>query len=135
MTPVDKCKVPVYFNLHRKCYSVVAAQGPNKGRVIAHVHTLLLKDVSFTVRKAGRERVLREGKKNVHAFINGTLCELSEVATMPNDTCMVTYNPFKAGHFYPNDMGPRYAATMAKGAAMTVRDGKPLVNTAGLACC
>ncbi|CAB4165115.1 hypothetical protein UFOVP823_10 [uncultured Caudovirales phage] len=29
-------RVFVYWNLHRKLWSVRAAEGPNKGRVIAH---------------------------------------------------------------------------------------------------
>jgi len=31
-------KVFCYFNLHRKCFSIKALEGPNKGRVVAHIN-------------------------------------------------------------------------------------------------
>ncbi len=69
----DTPKVSVYFNLHRKVFSIRAEEGPCKGKVIAHADDVMLGDVSFTVSAAGRERVRREGRKNVHAFVKGKL--------------------------------------------------------------
>ncbi len=66
-------RVECYFNLHKHVFSVRALEGPDKGRVILHASNVLLKDVSFVVQKAGREKVLRTGQKNVHAFVRGTL--------------------------------------------------------------
>jgi hypothetical protein len=66
-------KVFVYFNLHRKVFSIKALEGPSKGRVIGHAHTVALRDVTAKVSQAGRERVLREQKKNVHAGMVGEL--------------------------------------------------------------
>lgn len=66
-------KVFVYFNLHRKVFSIKALEGPSKGRVIGHAHTVALRDVTAKVSQAGRARVLREQKKNVHAGMVGTL--------------------------------------------------------------
>jgi hypothetical protein len=65
-------RVEVYYNLHKKCFSI-----RHKGIVISHANTVKLADVTFVVRKAGRERVLREKKKNVHAFVRGNLLPLT----------------------------------------------------------
>lgn len=69
----SKKRVWVYRNLKhgRKrppLYSIM--QG---GIVVARRHRLLLRDVVFVVRKAGRARVLLTGHKNVHAFAVGYL--------------------------------------------------------------
>ena len=90
-------RVFVYYNLHNKIWSVKALEGPNKGRVIGHHSMVILADCTFKVSEAGRQRVLREQRKNVHAGVVGTL-----VATngqrgyfpYPQST-EVTYNPYK----------------------------------------
>jgi hypothetical protein len=60
--------VEVYWNLHKKCWSVRDAK---TRRILAHEHSLRLNNVRFKVSEAGRERVRREGRKNVHAFVVG----------------------------------------------------------------
>ena len=67
-------KIEVYWNLHKEMFSV-----RHKGKVIAHVACINVKDAKFVVQKAGRERVLREKKKNVHAFIRGTAAVLASI--------------------------------------------------------
>lgn len=66
-------RVFCYFNLHRLCFSVKALEGEHKGRVIAHADAVHLSGVEFKVSEAGRQRVLREQRKNVHAGAVGTL--------------------------------------------------------------
>ena len=66
-------KVFVYFNLHRKCWSIKALEGESKGRVIGHANYVDLADVTWKVSEKGRQRVIREKKKNVHAGAVGTL--------------------------------------------------------------
>lgn len=98
-------RVFVYFNLHRKVWSVRALNGPNKGRVIAHAVQVGLAEVSFRVSEAGRQRVLRERKKNVHAGVAGTLLWVDTVerpwtpAGAPADAIRVSYNPYAAPTF------------------------------------
>lgn len=92
--------VEVYRNLHKKCWSV--RQG---GKVKVHTSYICLQDVKFVVQPAGREKVLREQKKNVHAFVKGYLIShktindgwrgLSIAWTMD----VVTYNPYKHPYF------------------------------------
>lgn len=86
-------KVRVYFNLHKKVFSV---QDRKTGLVIAHVNNLCLEDVKYNVRQGGREKVIREKKKNVHAFIEGTVC-LPIEANLGAEP--VTYNPYKYDSF------------------------------------
>ena len=47
-------RVKTYRNLHKQCWSVVAMEGENKGRVIAHPQFLQMKNVEFRVQPAGR---------------------------------------------------------------------------------
>lgn len=62
----------VYFNLHRSCWSIRL-----RGKVQRHAGALFVvsphvdEPVRFVVRPGGRARVLREGRKNVHAFVVG----------------------------------------------------------------
>ena len=66
-------RVRVYRNLARDSYSVMAMEGPDKGRVVAWAKEVFLDDVKFVVRESGRQRVLNERRKNVHAFVDGKL--------------------------------------------------------------
>jgi len=68
-------RVDVYFNLHRRLFSVRALEGENKGRVIDHVAKCAIRDARFVVSEAGRQRVIHEGVKNVHAYIRGERIE------------------------------------------------------------
>lgn len=89
-------RVRAYFNLHRKEWSIKAMQGPYKGRVIAHADELTLDVCRFVVSEAGRQRVIREGRKNVHAYVDGFL------RATPTDTLgmqPLTYNPYQGPHF------------------------------------
>jgi hypothetical protein len=93
-------KVFAYRNLHRQCWSVKALEGPLKGRVIYHANDLTLAWCDFKVSQAGRQRVLREQKKNVHAGVVGYLTECGEIATDGIDLDVpITYNPYKYDSF------------------------------------
>ena len=70
----------IYRNLNDGCWSVKALEGPHKGRVVYHAQAVTLSgdsryvsqdDIEFKVSEAGRQRVLREKRKNVHAGIVG----------------------------------------------------------------
>ena len=66
-------KVRVYWNLHKKCWSI---QDAKSGLVIDHRYDVTLEQAKFVVRKGGQKRVRDEGKKNVHAFAVGYICLL-----------------------------------------------------------
>ena len=97
-------KVFVYYNLHRKTWSIRAMEGPRKGLVVAHSDTVLLGDAKGKVSESGRLRVLQEGRKNVHAGIIGQLISLSR-APIPLDSCEITYNPYKYAGFVLKGLG------------------------------
>lgn len=90
-------KVAVYWNLHKHLFSVRALEGPDKGRVIAHEKQLYLRDVELKVSQAGRERVLRQRCRNVHAWASGWICDgFDRPHAQPE---VITYNPYKAATF------------------------------------
>ena len=60
----------VYRNLHDKDGSRRWSIRQN-GLVVAHADEIYLACCDFHVSAAGRNRVRREGKKNVHAFVDG----------------------------------------------------------------
>ena len=100
-------KVFAYRNLHRNCWSVKALEGRLKGRVIYYAQDLTLWNCVFKVSEAGRQRVLREQKKNVHAGIVGVLDEstVNWVPLIPGKS--VTYNPYKYASFVYKDTGEK----------------------------
>lgn len=86
-------RVRVYYNLHRHTFSI-QHKTPDGWRVRAYADEVLLKDVTFSVSEAGRQRVIRAGRKNVHAYVTGTL-----VDSLPECEVDVTYNPYKYSTF------------------------------------
>jgi len=98
-------RVKVYYNLHKKLFSVVALAGPRKGRVIAHKQDLILTCVTFKVQESGRQRVLREKQKNVHAFVVGEWRDVCYYfpESYGIDTRQICYNPYKYDSFVLKD--------------------------------
>ena len=87
--------VRVYFNLHKKVFSVQQKNERGSWIVRGYSSNIILKDAKFKVSQAGRARVLREKRKNVHAFVEGFVSEASiETPTR------ISYNPYKFAHFY-----------------------------------
>lgn len=103
-------RVFIYWNLHRECWSVRC-----RGRVIAHVTRLTLERVQFRVSEAGRQRVLRERRKNVHAGVYGKVVGI-EPPEAPQGLkgTLVSYNPYRGPDFYDRATGePVTAAPLA----------------------
>ena len=91
-------KVMVYYNLNKHTFSITY-----KNKLISHSDHIKLNDVEFRVRPGGNEKVGREKKKNVHAFVIGNLedyCEYpcENIPSEPNDN-IVTYDPYKYKSF------------------------------------
>lgn len=120
-------KVFVYFNLHRRLFSMKAMDGPTKGKVIAHESSVLLRSPIFTVSQAGRRRVLREKRKNVHAGIVGEWIRNGEEwdAGRGMAYASVRYNPYENSSFVRKD-GTEIRS--AEWAMMAVKDGRPMVG-------
>ena len=105
-----KGHVQVYRNLNRKLANgkPVFSVRNDKGLVEDHVTSISLLDPVFRVGKAGNERVRKEKRKNVHAYIQGKRMKgkvdwpstiLSEVQFSDSEWHTVTYNPYKHEHF------------------------------------
>jgi hypothetical protein len=111
-----KAKYYVYWNLHKKCYSVRF-----RGRVIHHLDRLIGVNATFRVSQVGRQRVLREQSKNVHAFV---VCDdiVFWQERWPNDITdnlygrpnKVTYNPYENATFVDKKSQPVYSADIVK---------------------
>lgn len=89
----------VYFNLHRMVWSRMV-----KGIVQGHAAQVVLRNATFVVREGGRQRVLREGRKNVHAFVKGEAfdigaSQLSAAAFAAQGWTAVTYRPTSGPSF------------------------------------
>lgn len=103
-------EVQAYFNLRRKEFSVQRRNGKGGWVVWFYTSELTLKDVTFRVSEASRQRVIREGRKNVHAYVRGTLVE-----AIPATPTAATYNPYKYESFVEKDTEAAvYAARFAR---------------------
>lgn len=115
-------RVFCYFNLHRKCWSIKALEGPLKGRVVSHARRVNLLGATFKVSEAGRQRVLREQRKNVHAGVVGQWDGHGDAEAPQGDAIGVTYNPYLYSTFVIKGTGePIHHARevhLGKGAAI-----------------
>ncbi len=104
--PFQGKRVKVYKNLHNGLWSI---KDVKTGLVLGHTSEVTLFDCEYKVSQKGRERVLKEKQKNIHAYIIGsylgdyfnTKKEITKsgYASMQNGTETVTYNPYKENHF------------------------------------
>ena len=117
-------KVEVYRNLHNGMLSIRDAKTKH---VVGHADRVTLADATFHVSQSGRERVLREKRKNVHAVVRGTLVSFmfgggykgrslssyvpdGEVPQFAMSDVQVKYNPYKYSTFMAGDGEPVHEA-------------------------
>ena len=103
----------VYKNLHKDCWSIRETKSK---RVVGHADSVQLFQVKYKVSQAGRERVLKDQRKNVHAVVEGEIVSVSgftpfkgrdiqthnEYPALHSDRLYLeelTYNPYKFTHF------------------------------------
>lgn len=90
----------VYFNLHKLIWSI---KDSSSGLVVAHKDVVTLHNAYFVVGEKGRQRVLKERKKNVHAYARGTLAKSvvrhTDEYLIKNGFRQAYYNPFKTEFF------------------------------------
>ena len=102
----------VYKNLHNGKWSIMDVF---TGLVCGHADSIAMMDATTKVSQAGRARVIMEGKKNVHAFIVGSIvsmngftpyrgrsvdvtdCEVDHIIV--DRLVPVTYNPYRYTDF------------------------------------
>jgi len=115
-------RVQVYRNLNN---GLISIQDLSTGLVLGHASAVDLQEASFIVREAGRQQVIKEKRKNVHAFVRGKVIDVRNFkpfkgrgegieddspyawmnstklqrGSMMVTTTRVSYNPYKAPHF------------------------------------
>lgn len=92
--PPEGTLVDVYWNLHKRLWSVRV-----DGRVVAHLPGVVLECCAFRVSEAGRQRVLASRRKNVHAWVRGTITQLGSHEADDTQALPVRYNPYRSGVF------------------------------------
>ncbi len=100
-------QVFAYRNLHRKLWSLRATRGADRGRIVARETTVLLENCTLKVSEAGRQRVIAQGRKNVHAGIVGTPCTLAvdDARLQGRRMVRLRYNPRVGPTFTREDTG------------------------------
>jgi hypothetical protein len=99
-------RVMVYWNLNKKCFSLKSTK---TGKVVAHRQQVTVFNATTKVSEAGRQRVLREKRKNVHAGIVGDVhLDCHQVILWPYLVWSrrITYNPYKGPNFVYDDLAP-----------------------------
>ena len=120
MKSINETRVRVYWNLHKKKYSI---QDVKTGRVEDQRSAITLINCMFSIRKSGLERARREGRKNVHAFITGYYAWQNPCAMWVDGARQVTYNPYKNDTFMREGEPIHTSSTVTMG----IIDGMPSV--------
>ncbi len=118
--------VKVYWNLTSKVWSVVQ----NK-KVVYHAKNIVLKNVTFKVSEAGRQRVILQKRKNVHAFACGRICKIDSVKPLIFKK-EVVYNPYKRMYFYEKLSGKSLYEKDVIGMVSLTNDGKVYMRKGGI---
>jgi hypothetical protein len=98
--------VKVFWNRHTKAWSVMERQ-----RTSYHAARLVLTDALLVVRPKGRERVVRTGKRDIHAYVKGRMTDWTW--NLPGGLVRAHYNPFRCGTFTLGDGSPVHQARAA----------------------
>ena len=136
---MDK-NVRIYWNLHKGQWSI---QDKKSGLVVGRQPEVFLEgayfeptydkrgrhiEPKFKVRQGGRMRVIKEGKKNVHAFAEGWYPSTWISPKHYHDEGReVTYNPYKNDTFVYKDTGEP-VGQVGQIWLTTTAEGKPSVK-------
>ena len=94
----------IYWNLHKHEFSIV-----QDGLVVRHLDYFEIQDCVLRVQPAGKDKVRKEKKKNIHAYVQGMPC--GSMGGKSYQIGEATYNPYKYDSFVMVDTGePIYEA-------------------------
>lgn len=103
-------RIQVYRNLRKDNFSIRDAK---TRRVIAYGTDIILSNIRMCVQKGGRERVIREKWKNIHAYVSGSY-EGDNYLDLNQDWEVIYYNPYTTETFINKKTGePIFHANMA----------------------
>jgi hypothetical protein len=87
----------IYKNLHLGTWSL---RDPRTGRVVAHAAYVEVEGGVCRVQQGARERVLRERRRSVHAYVVGEVLTHGDAAPpRTGDWTRFTYDPYRAATF------------------------------------
>jgi hypothetical protein len=89
-------RVRIYRNLNNGRMSIQAKIN-GSWKVVGHVLDAVLQEVKFHISESGRQRVIRDGCKNVHAWGEGIL--VGEVDASVDAPIDLAYNPYTNSTF------------------------------------
>lgn len=114
--------VKVYWNYKKKKWSV-----QQNGKVVSHLESLKLKTVTFQVSEAGRQRVLSQRRKNVHAFACGRICNMNLKTQPVSIKREVCYDPYRRMYFFEKESKRSIRPTTTVSAVILTKDGKVFI--------
>lgn len=83
--------IQVYKNLNKNCFSV------RQEIVRFHCNNVALENVQFVVNETARLRVVKNKRREVHAYVSGFLSE-----KIVDSDLLLWYNPYKVSQFQCN---------------------------------
>ena len=108
----------VYRNLHKHCYSII-----QKGVVVGHCETVMMCHAEFRVRQSGREKVIKDKRKNVHAYIRGFIALVAPISASSFST-QCKYNPYTHKYFEVNHKPIQKAGLVLLNESMVLVSGE-----------
>jgi len=99
-------KFRIYRNLHKGNFSIQSYIQEKSGyRVTDRVTSAIIEDCSFRVYESGRQKVLRERKKNVHAYVESKSYRHIQGEVDVTNLREIYYNPYNHEYFIYKDTG------------------------------
>ena len=99
----------VYWCITRGGWSI---RDPQSGLVVAHVPRCVMRNARFVVQQGGRLRVLRERRKNVHAYVRGeTIFPAGHILQQGVRGRQIRYDPYTMSEFQFADTGAPCASS------------------------
>jgi hypothetical protein len=107
---IDPSKpIRIYRNLNASPSGEKGCWSVKQGTVKFHCRTIFLKNVTFLVNEKIRLRVVKNKRKEVHAFVMGEIIERPTFFTVDIDAQWIYYNPYKCSTFVTGN-SPIYQA-------------------------
>lgn len=100
-----KFRYRIYRNLHKGSFSIQEWNEKKKGyRVVAWESHITAQDCFFKVYEAGRQRVIKSKRKNVHAYL---LCNNYSSGVEASMGEGIRYNPYEGAFFINKETGEK----------------------------
>ncbi len=94
----------IYRNLHRNNFSIQSYLQERKGyRVTDRVSSAILNNCKFRIYESGRQKVINERRKNVHAYIEPESYKAINEEVDVSNFREIYYNPYKFDSFVYKD--------------------------------